>query len=446
MQNKNLTSVTIPDTVTYIGESAFGGNPELTAVVIPDSVLVIDNGAFAGNANLASATIGSSVTRIGIGAFSQTGITSIAIPDSVVEIASSAFAACESLTAITFGNSLERIEDSAFWNTGLTSLTFPDSLTFIGSSAFNFNEELVSVTFGSGAATVGNNAFGMTHALESVDFGGVTRIEMAAFMGSALREITIPASVTHIGGGAFIGNIETVTFLGETPPEMNMGSFMWNVLQTVRVPESALAVYSALEWANIPEFEFQIVAVPSGNPDPVPVITRKSVVEHCGICGIYKIWRVTTMTVGDEVTERRLAKRNSDGELLGRCGEQIVFRLLPSPGNGRETGGRSIFLATSFDDLAQIGVELLSYFNAPFLLNLGDDYFDNNALVVVNGGIIGHYKTVSVDSVSREGDVLRVNMTFIPEEFGPPWIATQVFVIEIPRGAAEGASVRLVRN
>lgn len=100
----HLTSVMIPDTVTSIGEYAFGYCTELTSVTIPDSVTNIEAGAFHGCKGLTSVTIGSNVMSIGDFAFSDcTGLTSVTIPDSVTIIIG-AFDGCDSLNAIYFYN------------------------------------------------------------------------------------------------------------------------------------------------------------------------------------------------------------------------------------------------------------------------------------------------------------------------------------------------------
>ena len=112
-----LTSVTIPDSATSIGEGAFYGCKGLTSVTIPDSVTSIGGYAFSGCTGLTSATIPSSVTSIGDDAFSGCkGLTSVTIPSSVTSIGRWAFAYCSELATITIPNSVTRIGDYAFVN------------------------------------------------------------------------------------------------------------------------------------------------------------------------------------------------------------------------------------------------------------------------------------------------------------------------------------------
>jgi len=100
--NTSVTSITIPDSVTSIGGSAFEECTSLTGVIIPNSVTSIGQYAFYGCTGLtADLTIPNSVTSIERYAFdSCTGLTSVSIPDSVTRIGLLAFAYCTGLTSV----------------------------------------------------------------------------------------------------------------------------------------------------------------------------------------------------------------------------------------------------------------------------------------------------------------------------------------------------------
>jgi hypothetical protein len=136
--------VTIPSSVTSIGNSAFSGCRGLTSVTIPSSVTSIGNSAFSGCRGLTSVTIPSSVTSIGVWAFyGCSGLTSVTIPSSVTSIGNSAFFACSGLTSVTIPSSVTSIGFEAFSECSrISSALFLGNAPFIdsvihGRSVFN---------------------------------------------------------------------------------------------------------------------------------------------------------------------------------------------------------------------------------------------------------------------------------------------------------------------
>ena len=239
----DLTSVSIPNSVTTIGREAFYGSDGLTSVKIPNSVTTIGEDAFSECKGLIeinvddnnkeyssidgvlynkdvselicypcgmplnSFSIPNSVTKIGNSAFSGCdGLTSVTIPNSVMTIGEYAFFSCTCLTSVTIGNNVTTIGGSAFSRCkSLTSVTIPNSVTTIEYEAFQYCEGLTSVTIGNSVTTIGSRAFYNCNGLTSVTIpNSVTTIMHSTFAGcTGLTSVTIPNSVTTIEDSAF---------------------------------------------------------------------------------------------------------------------------------------------------------------------------------------------------------------------------------------------------
>jgi hypothetical protein len=199
--SKNLTSLTIPNSVTSIGDYAFYNN-NLTSLTIPNSVTSIGDYAFYNN-NLTSLTIPSSVTSIGYGAFYSNQLTSVTIPSSVTSISNAAFADNQ-LTSVTIPTGVTSIGDWALRDNQLTSLTIPSSVTSIGDSAFSFNQ-LTSLTIPNSMTSIGNYAF-ESNQLTSVTIGcGISTLGSGVFATNKLTDVSIPNCITSIDPTAFFG-------------------------------------------------------------------------------------------------------------------------------------------------------------------------------------------------------------------------------------------------
>ena len=271
----NLTSVTIPETVTSIGSYAFSSTGNgFTKLDIPASVMSIEEYAFNWSNlrevnlpegftsispntfyecnNLTDITLPSSLTSIGSRAFySCDGLRSIVIPNNVTELGDNAFRDCRNLSSVTLSTGLTSISREAFRYTGLTGVKFHEGLTSIDYAAFANCSSLVSVSLPSTLTSFGENAFNNCSALASISIPeSVTALNNYVFSGCSgistvslpntlttigyrtfgdcrsLRTITLPASVTELGEYAFQGcsGLESIYALSATPPNLKGGT------------------------------------------------------------------------------------------------------------------------------------------------------------------------------------------------------------------------------
>ena len=143
----SLTSIHLPESVNSIGDSAFSWCESLTSIHLPESVTSIGDRAFQHCRSLTSIHLPESVNSIGDSAFSCCkSLTSIHLPESVNSIGDSAFSCCTSLTLIHLPESVNSIGDRAFWDcTSLASIHLPESVNSIGDRAFLHCTSLTSI-------------------------------------------------------------------------------------------------------------------------------------------------------------------------------------------------------------------------------------------------------------------------------------------------------------
>ena len=214
-----LTTVTFPNTLEEIGESAFEDCTGLKSISLPDSVVSVGKNAFKECNALASAKLPSGLTCIDEGTFYNCkALTSITIPSYVLTIGEDAFFYCDSLKNITISEGVQQIGKNAFIGAAVETLTIPKSVKTIGESAFCLCQKLKTVTINDGVTEIGAFAFSQCYKLKNITLPKtLNTIGEYAFNNCELLEtIYIPENTYTIGERAFTWcqNLTSVIFPG----------------------------------------------------------------------------------------------------------------------------------------------------------------------------------------------------------------------------------------
>jgi hypothetical protein len=203
----SITSIVIPDSVTYIGAQAFNELVSLKSAVLPAGLTSIGDGLFQNLTALESVTMPTSLTSIGKNAFMNCiTLQGVDIASTVTSIGEYAFYGCASIHNLAIPDGVTTIEDYTFQGcTALQTITMPTKLTSIGKNAFMYCISLQSVSLADTISSIGDYAFSNCASFKEIVLPeGITDINMGVFKGCTnLESVNIPASVTTIHDYAF---------------------------------------------------------------------------------------------------------------------------------------------------------------------------------------------------------------------------------------------------
>ena len=221
-----LTSITIPDQITEIGDYAFYGNPTLKTVNFHSGITRIGAGAFY-ETLLTQVRITNPDCEIGNSCFSNSQVSSISLPQGMKKLGRHVFFYCVNLTSLTLPEGMEEIGLMCFSSCNLTSVNLPSTMVkldscslqdnpfssinlknvkYVGRQAFSMCTNLTTVTSNGKLEEIDGAAFTRCPITTAYLPEGLLTINMNAyFRCTNLNSFTVPTTVTTITGNPCVG-------------------------------------------------------------------------------------------------------------------------------------------------------------------------------------------------------------------------------------------------
>lgn len=283
-----IQSISLPESVTKIGEHAFSGchyleiidlsktkiesikenafsNTTIQRILLPSTLTEIGQYAFLGSP-LVEVKLPDKLAKLGAFAFSNcTKLTTIDMSSAaLVEIQLGLFKGCVSLSTVKLPQSLKTIHNEAFYQTAIEKIAIPNSVTSMGKYTFAYCTLISEFQFPSKIATLGKGCFLGCSSLKKVEMADLA---IAAFPNDLFRDCTnlltikYPKSLNSFGDFAVSGTHIKELTLSSDMNQIGKGAFSWNVfLQKVDIssinsdvlPEELFRMCTHLETVTLP--------------------------------------------------------------------------------------------------------------------------------------------------------------------------------------------------
>lgn len=278
----SITSLSLPEGLTSIGDGAFYWCSNLTSVVIPNSVTQIGEGAFKDCRQLEFVTMSENVKEIGESAFKNCQeLASIILPEGLTTINYAVFENCNELSTITIPNSVKKIDTNAFsWCNKMTSVILSNAVDTIGYSAFKYCMSLSAITIPESVTYIGEEAFSDCYSLHSVKIpDSISSVGKDAFSSVLNVEYNGPLYGAPWGArclNAYVDGdlaysddtksnllscyiyVSGDLIIPETVTEMQREAFLYCKMRSVTIPNSLTYIsdYAFSQCKNLEEIHF----------------------------------------------------------------------------------------------------------------------------------------------------------------------------------------------
>lgn len=269
LESPNVTDVRVPSTVelngvsysvTEIGEKAFYQNKYVTSVSLPESITVVSNQGFASMTALEKINVPGNLKTIGEWAFYSCHTKqNFVLPATVEEVGRFALSSSFNTVDMSKAEKVTKIEEKTFYNSASANIILPPYLEEIGEEAF-WSADIKSIELPSTLRKLGKKAFYSSDLTAVVLPEGIEEIPEYCY-GSAkgIETVELPSTLKLIGDGVWSNcpKIHTVVSKALTPPEgayfNNNGNDKFNSVDfvTLYIPHEAYGDYmSAPGWST----------------------------------------------------------------------------------------------------------------------------------------------------------------------------------------------------
>jgi len=356
----------------------------ITSVTIPNSIEYIGDYSFYNNSTLTRAVIGDNVKSVGEGAFMDCRLKEIILPNSVTEMGVQVFYGNSALEKVTLSQNIKILDTYAFFGcSSLKEIELPGGLESIGEFAFEACNRLERIEIPASVRAIGASAFSGDVSLKHVIFNeGLDNIAQYAFNQCPASDVRLPSTLRSIGDHNFT-KVIAGTLKGTVPPDVSVDNRLQteNVFYSAKViivPESARDAYLAHDYWG----RFNIVA--EGHEAEITLDGTTSLEELITSKYGYTLSETTSLTLSGPMRDEDFEAIRQNAKSLIRLDMRmadcpsIPAKALEAPYvNGIRATNQFIFIALP-DNVTSIGDSAFAGVTANSLVMLTDMFTRNN--------------------------------------------------------------------